>query len=113
MDTRSVISINSNTMGHGDDELGTILMQAFINTLHKQETLPSVIVFYNAGVLLCTKDSPVQAALSELHERGVELLLCGTCVDFYDIRANLGVGTISNMFTIQETLNTAPRIITP
>ena len=113
MEKRSVISINSDKMGHSDDELGSILIQSFINTLIKQDPLPSTIIFYNAGVLLCTKDSPVVESLNKLEENGVNILLCGTCADFFNIKDNIGAGTISNMYTIQETLNKAPRIITP
>ncbi len=109
----SVISITSDKMGQGDDELGAILMQAFINTLKKQSPLPATVIFYNAGVLLCQQDSPVVPALTELSELGVKLILCGTCVDFYGIKDKLAIGEISNMFTIQETLNHAARIIAP
>ncbi|MBN2616853.1 MAG: sulfurtransferase-like selenium metabolism protein YedF [Spirochaetales bacterium] len=110
---RSVISINSNKMGHGSDDLGSILMQSFVNTLGKLDPLPSSIIFYNSGVLLCSKDSLVIDSLKKYEEMDISILLCGTCVEFYNIKDNLGAGKISNMYSIQETLNKAPRIITP
>ena len=110
---RSVININSNKMGSGDDDLGIILIQSFINTINKLDPLPSAIVFYNAGVLLCTKESLVIDSLKTLEENGIEILICGTCADFFNIKNSIGAGTISNMYTIMETLNSAPIIVTP
>ena len=109
----SVINISSNKMGSGDDDLGDILMQSFINTLIQLTPLPSTITIYNAGVLLCTKDSPVLASLNALEAKGVNILLCGTCADFYHIKDNIGAGKISNMYTIVETLNHSDKIINP
>ena len=110
---KSVINISSNKMGAGDDDLGDILMQSFINTLIQLVPLPSTIILYNAGVLLCTKDSPVLDSLNALETKGVNILLCGTCVDFYNIKDNIAAGKISNMYTIVETLNNSDKIINP
>ncbi len=108
-----VIVVKSNRMGAGDDELGTILLKAFINTIKEVEPLPGSIVFYNSGVLMTTDDSPVVEALRELEKQGVTLLICGTCAEFFGIKTNLSIGTISNMYSILETITAAGKIIEP
>jgi len=110
---QSVVNITSDKMGRGDDDLGGILMQSFVNTLIKLDPIPSKIIFYNSAVTLCIESSPVVDSLKELENKGVELLICGTCADFFDIKDKIGAGTISNMYTILETLNSADRVITP
>jgi selenium metabolism protein YedF len=108
-----VIVVKSNRMGVGDDELGAILLKSFINTIKEVEPLPGSVVFYNSGVLMTTDDSPVVEALRELEKQGVTLLICGTCVEFYGIKADLSIGTISNMYSILETITAAGKIIEP
>ena len=108
-----VIVVKSNRMGVGDDELGTILLKAFINTIKEVDPLPGSIVFYNSGVLMTTDDSPVVDALRELEKQGVTLLICGTCADFFGIKKMVSIGTISNMYSILETITAAGKIIVP
>jgi selenium metabolism protein YedF len=108
-----VIVIKSNRMGIGDDELGTLLLKAFINTIPEVSPLPGSIVFYNSGVFMTTDDSPVIEALRELEKRGISLLICGTCTNFYQIQEQIHIGTISNMYTILETVTTAGKVIEP
>ncbi|MBN1297686.1 sulfurtransferase-like selenium metabolism protein YedF [bacterium] len=101
---RRLAVIASETMGRGDDRLGVILMKAYINTLKDLDRLPDTIIFYNGGVRLAVDDSPVLEALKELEEAGVEILVCGTCLDFFGLKDRLGVGVISNMFDIAGAL---------
>ena len=108
-----VILIASDKMGSGSDELGAILMKAFINTIKEVKPLPSKIIFYNSGILLTAEDSPLVASLRELESAGVGVLVCGTCVNYYEKQNLIRVGTISNMYTILETLTTAGRTIKP
>jgi selenium metabolism protein YedF len=100
-------------MGSGPDELGAILMKAFINTIREVTPLPSKLIFYNSGILLTAEGSPLVASIRELESAGVEVLVCGTCVNYYDKKDEIRVGTISNMYTILESLTAAGRIITP
>lgn len=111
--TKRVINICSNKMGRGDDDLGDILIQSFVNTLIQLDPLPSTIILYNSAVLLCTEDSAVLDSLKALELKNVNILVCGTCADFYNIKDKIAVGTISNMYAIVETLNNADRIINP
>lgn len=108
-----VVVVSSDRMGEGDPQLGTILMKGFLNALHEQPVLPTHLIFYNSGVKLTTVDSGVSSSLKSLEDSGVEILICGTCVDFYRIKEQLAVGKISNMFTITETMARTGHVIQP
>lgn len=108
-----VAVISSETMGSGDDELGKILMKAFIHTLLQAEELPEKILFYNAGVKLAALDSEVLDDLKNLTDAGVEILLCGTCVNFFNLSEKIGAGRLTNMFEILSVMSTASRLIMP
>jgi selenium metabolism protein YedF len=108
-----VLLIKSDRVGSGDDELGGILMRAFLHTIAELDEPPAAVIFLNSGVKLTVEGSPVLEDLCALEEAGVELLACGTCLNFFGITAQLRVGTVSNMYTIVETLMAARKIITP
>lgn len=108
-----VVVVGSDRMGEGDPQLGAILMKGFLNALNEQPLLPTHLLFYNAGVKLAAKDSGVIASLRTLEESGVEILVCGTCVDFFGLKENLGAGKISNMFTITETMARTGHVVKP
>lgn len=108
-----VVAVCSDKMGDGDPQLGAILMKGFLNALIEQPILPTHVVFYNSGARMATKDSGVLNSLQSLEESGVEILVCGTCVDFYGIKDQLGVGKISNMFTITETMAQTGHVLKP
>ena len=89
-------------------------MKAFFKTLVDSEKKPKTIIFVNKGVFLVTKGSNVLEELKVLNEKfNTEILACGTCLDFYNIKDQLKVGVISNMFDIQNCLINAEKIITP
>ncbi len=108
-----IIVISSDKMGDGDDELGHLLINNFIKAIKDLTRLPGKIVFYNKGVALVTNNSPVIDHLLDLEKMGVELLLCGTCVNYYSLEANVGAGTLSNMYSIAEAMASAGSIIKP
>jgi selenium metabolism protein YedF len=108
-----VLVFSENRMGRGNDELGYVLIKAFIHTLCQQETKPDTIIFYNTGVKLTVKDSEVIDDLQQLAKVGVEMLVCGTCVNYFDITKDMAVGTISNMYDIAGLLSRAGRLVTP
>ena len=80
-----IIVIASDKMGEGDDDLGQLLMSNFIKAIKDLDKLPQKMVFYNKGVTLVTKNSPLIDHLTDLEKMGVELLLCATCVNHYAI----------------------------
>jgi selenium metabolism protein YedF len=100
-------------MGSGPAELGQILVQGCINTIKEVEPLPAALVFYNSGVTLTVDTSPVLDALRNLEESGVRILVCGTCANYFQIKDQIRVGIISNMYTILETLSHAGHVIYP
>lgn len=112
-DTESItIAISNDTMGKGSDELGKILMKSFIYTLTESTPYPQTILFYNGGVKLTVEGSEVIDDLKKLQEEGVEIISCGTCLDFFGLKDKLMVGEISNMYSIVEKLKEASNTIT-
>jgi selenium metabolism protein YedF len=108
-----VVYINSQFMGIGDEALGTILMRSFLKTLLELEMKPSRLILINSGVRLATEGSEVLETLGTLSEKGIEILSCGTCLDFYGLKEKLKVGKISNMYDIAQSLLEADRLIRP
>jgi selenium metabolism protein YedF len=107
-----VLFVASQYMGQGEHaELGTILVRAFFHTLGEVEPLPETIVFINSGVKLVVEGSPVTEDLDALCSEGIEVLACGTCLDYYGLKDKLAVGEISNMYTIAETLLGAGKVV--
>lgn len=108
-----VVVLSSETMGTGDDKLGRNLMKAFIFSLTQQDNLPDTILCYNGGVKLASNGSESLEDLAGLSRAGVRILSCGTCLDFYGLREELAVGTVTNMYEIVEILEQAGSIIRP
>lgn len=107
------VLIKSDRMGSGDDELGKLLIRGFLNALIKQAQLPTHIILYNGGVLLAVDGTDTAETLRELEEKGVIILLCGTCCDFFNIKEMVNAGSISNMMQITSTLIEAPKLVQP
>ena len=108
-----VIAISSDKMGEGIDELGEVLMKGFIYTLTEMDQLPKTILFYNGGAKLTVEGAPTLADLKVLEDEGVEILTCGTCLNYYHLGDKLRVGEVTNMYTIMERLQGAKKIIKP
>jgi selenium metabolism protein YedF len=100
-----VIFIKSNLLGEGEEELGEILIRGFINTLKDIDPLPNKIIFMNSGVKLPCENKEVINSLKKLEKNDVEVLTCGTCLDYYNLEEKLKVGNISNMYEIVDSLN--------
>ncbi|WP_300410445.1 sulfurtransferase-like selenium metabolism protein YedF [Lagierella sp.] len=96
------LAITSDTMGGGEEELGKILIKSFIYTVSQTKPLPKTLVFYNKGVFLTCEGSEVLDDLKAMAQEGVEIVSCGTCLDFYNLKEKLQIGEISNMYTIYE-----------
>lgn len=108
-----VVVLASDKMGEGEEELGKILIKGFIYALTEAETLPKTILLYNKGVLLSTVVEDTIKDLKKLEERGVEILSCGTCANFYHVQDSIKVGTVTNMYTILERQMKATKVIKP
>lgn len=103
--------ITSHVMGVGDEQLGRILMRAFVKTLKELQPLPAQLIFVNSGVRLTTKGSELIADLRELENRGVQILSCGTCLDYYQLTDALEVGGVTNMYEMATALVAAERVL--
>jgi selenium metabolism protein YedF len=88
-------------------------MRSYLKTLLELDTKPNRLILINSGVWLSSEGSDVLETLKVLSERGVEILSCGTCLDFYGLKEKLKVGIVSNMFTIAQTLLEAKRVVRP
>lgn len=108
-----VVFIASEAIGTGDDKLGRILMEGFVNTLAEQDHAPDKLLLMNGGVRLATEGSPVLASLKTLTDQGCEILVCGTCLDFFDLKEKLATGIVSNMYDIQKAMITASKVVRP
>jgi selenium metabolism protein YedF len=106
-----VAVIRSDQMGQGDEKLGHILIRTFLHTLTEVSGRPHTMIFFNTGVRLTIDGSEVLDDLRALEQHGVEILVCGTCLDYFGLKAKIAVGQVSNMYTIAETMLSANRLV--
>ncbi|MGL5657817.1 MAG: sulfurtransferase-like selenium metabolism protein YedF [Cetobacterium sp.] len=112
-ENNTIIVIASDKMGDGETALGETLMKGFIYTLTEMESLPKAILFYNKGVFLTASNETTIKDLRILEKRGVEILSCGACLNFYHLENNIAVGSITNMYNIIEKQMKANKVIRP
>jgi selenium metabolism protein YedF len=108
--TDTVVAISSDKMGIGADDLGKSLLKAFVFALTQQDQLPKTVLFYNG---LTCEGSPMLDDLKALEAQGVEIMTCGTCLNFYGLTEKLAVGSVTNMYTIVEKLTQAGNVVKP
>ena len=94
-------------------EMEGVLIKGFIFAVTQLDTLPKTMLFYNGGATLTTEDSDSLEDLKSLEAQGVEIMTCGTCLDYYGLKDKLAVGTVTNMYSIVETMAKAGRIVRP
>ena len=100
-------------VGDGDETLGRNLMKMFLYTLAQSDQLPASVLFMNSGVQLPTQgEEQVIESIRTLVQRGCEVLVCGTCLNYYGLSEQLQVGTVSNMYEIVERMQQAAKVIT-
>ena len=108
-----VIVLSSDRLGRGNDELGEVLMRSFVHTLLALEPRPDTIILYNTGVRLAGRESSVIDDLKQLEAAGAELFVCGTCVNYFELKERLGAGIISNMYDIAAAMAGAGKLVIP
>ena len=106
-----VLVVSSDTMGRGEAKLGNILVRGFFHTLGEIHPLPQTIVFLNSGVKLACVSSPVLDDLRTLEAEGVEMLVCGTCLGYFELAQRRVAGQVSNMYDIAETMLGAGKVV--
>jgi intracellular sulfur oxidation DsrE/DsrF family protein len=109
--TKTIV-INNEFMGHGDDELGRQLMGSFLRKLNVRDNLPDNIVFYNSGVKLLAKSSTVLDAIDLLLTAGVNMQVCGTCMNKFGIADQIESHLHSDMVSIIDILMKSDIVIT-
>ena len=107
----TVVFFAADTIGRGDDELGHILMKSIIYSFTEVEPKPETIIFMNSGVKLTVEGSGVLEDLGKLRDLDVDILVCGTCLDYYGLKDRLAIGEVSNAYTIAETLLGAGKVV--
>jgi selenium metabolism protein YedF len=110
---KTLVFIDGETVGRGSEELGAILMRSFLFTLKELNPLPWRIIFINSGVKLAVEGSPLLTVLGELADLGLEIISCGTCLDYYQIKDKLAAGRVSNMYEIASSFLEATNVIKP
>jgi len=110
-ETRPVILVASEFLGVGDDKLGAMLMKSYMYALTESDVKPKTMLFINGGVKLTTEGSDVLESLKTLEGQGVEIMSCGTCLDFYGLKEKLAVGQVTNMYTIVEKTSSSSNTI--
>lgn len=108
-----VVVIASDRMGEGNDDLGKVLIKGFIFAVTQLDELPAAMLFYNGGATLTAEGSDALEDLKHLEEQGVEILTCGTCLNYYNLSDKLEVGSVTNMYSIVEKMASASLIIRP
>lgn len=108
-----VVQITAGTMGSGDDELGALLLRSFLKTQTELERKPDAILFYNDGVKLCCEGSYLIDDLCGLEAAGVEIIACGTCLNFFELADQLRVGRVTDMLEIAGRLADAGSVVRP
>ena len=105
-----VILLTADGIGQGDQDLARLLMRGFVYTLTESELPPRRVILMNSGVKLAVEGSESLGHLRKLEERGVEVLACGTCLEFYGLTKVLAVGGITNIYEIAAYLLEGPPV---
>jgi tRNA 2-thiouridine synthesizing protein A len=107
----TIYSITTDALGQGPPELGFVLMKSFMVTLKELDPAPATLIFMNTGARLACKGSHVVELLTEIQNKGTEILVCGTCLDYFKAKDDLLIGNVSNMFEIVSKMQTG-KVIT-
>ena len=108
-----VVAVDTDVMGRGSEELGRTLMKGFLFAVSQLPELPATILLYNGGAKLSVEGSDSLEDLKNMEAQGVEILTCGTCLNFYGLTEKLSVGSVTNMYTFVEKLAGAGKVMKP
>ncbi len=107
----TLIQINQNGMGHGDEQLGLQLINNYLKLINAENNLPKFITFYNSGVKVMCEGSPAIENLKNLEAAGVKLIACKTCLNHFNLLDKLQVGIAGTMVDIIELQKMADKVI--
>ena len=109
----TVVVVYCYPMGTGNGGIGKVMIKRFNFELTHRDKKPKKMLLYNGGATLTTEGSDSLEDLKSLEAQGVEIMTCGTCLDYYGLKDKLAVGTVTNMYSIVETMAKAGRIVRP
>jgi selenium metabolism protein YedF len=109
---KTLIMVTQNVMGRGDEQLGTLLMLNFLRTLKEMGNALWRLVFVNAGVKLTIEGAETLPVLQELEKEGVSILVCGTCLNHFNLLEKKQCGETTNMLDMVTSLQVADKVIT-
>ncbi len=108
----SVILVTNDGMGRADTNLQHLLIGKYLELLLAENDLPAAICFYTAGVKLVVEGSPVLTQLATLEEKGVRLVICSTCLNYFGLTNHLRLGITGGMGDILAAQAKAEKVIT-
>ncbi len=108
----TVILVTNNGMGNADENLQQLLFAKYLELLPQIEELPAVLCFYTEGVKLVCEGSPVIESLRGLESKGVHLVICSTCLNYFNLADRVQVGIVGGMGDILEAQMKADKVIT-
>ena len=107
----SIILASNYGMGKADEALQLTLIEKYFELLIENENLPAAICFYTDGVKLVCEGSPVLKQLRELEARKVRLVICSSCLNYFELNEKVRVGVIGGMGDILEAQSKAEKVI--
>lgn len=107
------VVIKGTGMGIGDKALSDNLLVGFIHVLSQADKLPKHIIFYGEGVRITCKGSSSLDDLKDLESKGVEVLSCGTCLDYYELSDELIAGRVTTMAEVVKILSETEKVVEP
>jgi len=107
----TVLVLGAATLGRGDEELGALLMVNFLRTWAFRDKVPEMVLCYNTGVKLAEQGSPAVPMLEALAQKGADIVLCGTCVNYFQLSDRLAVGRVGDMKGIVDAIAKAFKVI--
>jgi len=111
MKDQSVVLFTRNGMGESQGDLPLRLAGKFLSLTLQSGIFPGKILFYTDGVRLACEGSPVLEQLQQLEAKGVELVLCQTCLDTFGLSTQVKVGVVGGMGDILEAIQKSEKVI--
>ncbi len=103
---------SADQIGRGDETLGKLLVKGILYTISELQKPPETLVFMNSGVRLAAEREETMEILKAIQAKGVEILVCGTCLDYFHLKEKLGAGRVSNMYEITEKFLSSTDVVT-
>jgi len=110
--SNTIILITREGMGSADTALQHKLLDTYLKLLIENNSLPAAICFYTDGVKLVVEGSPLLERLSEIEQKGVRLVICSTCINYFKLSEKVRVGIVGGMADILEAQINASKVIT-